>query len=486
MAAVYPSAPMTIRRQPADFLVIERPSAAFLAAMLAGREGAATHAVYELTKESLGTPEAVGMFAKQVGARGGTVDYAGLKDKHARTTQLVSVMMESGEPPTQVGGAGGRAWSARMIGWSERSVTAAEIDGNRFEIVVRDLSKQQSTEMGMRAGRLEIASGEECSGVAPKTRAGKPVPPEGEGTRAGKPVAREGEDTRAGKPVPRDTGGTPVPRNLLVLNYFGAQRFGSARHGAGFVAPRLMRGDFEGALKLAIGTPARKDTGKTREFSRMCATHWGAWKKLAAELPRCPEGRAVEALAAGGSFAKAFENLPNFTQQMCVEAYQSHLWNATARRLAEQMAAEFTDRWQREGGEEATRKTAFRPVAPLRADDEFGVMLFPTARMVDAAWMGVVMPVLGPKSELREPWGAAAAAVLAEEGIKLEDLKIPGMRRPYFGEADRPLFVEAEGFEMTDPERDELSAGGKRVKRTVRFSLGRGAYATVVLRAMGQ
>ena len=450
---------MTIRRQPSDFLVIERPSAALLAALVAGRTGAATHAVYELKKESLGTPEAVQQFGKAIGVGGGKVDYAGLKDKHARTKQLVSAPLERADVPREVNG---RGWSAVLKGWSERGITAAEIDGNRFEIVVRDLSKQQSTEMGMRAGRLAMEEVKEGSDEASETRAGKPVPLED------------------------NTGGTPVARNLVILNYFGAQRFGSARHGAGFLAPLLMRGEFEGALKLSIGTPARKDTGKTREFSRMCATHWGQWKKLAAELPRCPERRAIETLAAGGSFAKAFEQLPSFTQQMSVEAYQSHIWNSAARRIAERMAAEFTQRWQREGGDEAAKKTAFRPVAPLRADDEFGVMLFPTARMVDPTWRAVVMPVLGPKTELAAPWGSAAAEALKEEGIKQEDLRIPGMRRPFFGEADRPLFVTAEGFEMTDPEKDDLTPGGKKVKRTVRFSLGRGAYATVVLRALGQ
>ena len=61
---------MTIRRQPADFVVVERPSAAYLAAMRAGRATDAPHAVYELTKESLGTPEAIHQFAREVGARG--------------------------------------------------------------------------------------------------------------------------------------------------------------------------------------------------------------------------------------------------------------------------------------------------------------------------------------------------------------------------------------------------------------------------------
>ena len=79
----------------------------------------------------------------------------------------------------------------------------------------------------------------------------------------------------------------------------------------------------------------------------------------------------------------------------------------------------------------------------------------------------------------------AAAEALAEDGIRQEELRIPGLRRPFFGDADRALFIEAERFEMTAPEKDEFS-GGKRLKRTVRFDLGRGAYATVVLRALGQ
>jgi tRNA(Glu) U13 pseudouridine synthase TruD len=45
--------------------------------------------------------------------------------------------------------------------------------------------------------------------------------------------------------------------------------------------------------------------------------------------------------------------------------------------------------------------------------------------------------------------------------------------------------VTAQGFEMTGREPDEMS-GGKRFKRTARFSLPRGAYATVVLRGLGQ
>ncbi len=416
---------MTIRRQPEDFIVTERPKAAFVAALTDQRSAESRHAVYELTKQSLGTPEATGMFGRTVGMGGGRVDYAGLKDKHARTVQLVSIEPKDSRVPAQVGD---RGWSARLLGWSKTPMTADCIEGNRFEIVVRDLSRQDSSEMDRRAGVLQSGDG------------------------------------------------------LLVVNYFGAQRFGSARHGQGFMGPLLIKGDFEGALKLAIATPARKDSGKMRTFTRACAGRWGSWADLLAELPRCPERRSIETLAEGGSFAKAFEVLPHFTQQMAVEAYQSHLWNATARRLAERIVGEATERAV---GSMPHGPGRVRPPVALRADDEFGPMLFPPAASVDASWRAVDMPVLGPGTALAEPWGTTAASVLAEEGIHIDELRIPGLRRPYFGEAGRPLFARAEGFEMTPAERDDLG-GPQRHKRTVRFDLGRGSYATVVLRALGQ
>jgi tRNA(Glu) U13 pseudouridine synthase TruD len=68
----------------------------------------------------------------------------------------------------------------------------------------------------------------------------------------------------------------------------------------------------------------------------------------------------------------------------------------------------------------------------------------------------------------------------------MENLVIPGLRRPFFGESERSLFVRAEGFEQDRPVPDTFDRTGKRFARTLRFSLPRGAYATVVLRALGQ
>lgn len=407
---------MTIRRQPSDFTVHELPEPAFADALRPIPARDTPHAVYELTKTSLTTPEAIQRLGKALGVRHAAIDYAGLKDKHARTMQLVSVPVAAEDRAGVPREAGGHNWSAALRGWSATPVSAEWIARNRFVIVVRDISRAAADEMDRRAAALALPS----PGLVPE-------------------------------------------RTLLFVNYFGDQRFGSARHGQGFIAARLVRGDFEGALRLAIATPARKDTGARRHFTRAAATLWGDWRGMLDTLPRMPERKAIERLAEGAGFRDAFAALPYFVQSIAVEAYQSHLWNAAARRLARQIAGE----------------------GPLvRADDPFGEMLFPPAVAVGQAWRSLVVPLLSPRTALAEPWGPDAAHALAEEGLTLDQLRIPGLRRPSFDESPRPLFAAAERFTMSEAEPDDLTP--RRLKRTLGFELPRGAYATVLLRGLGQ
>lgn len=407
---------MTIRRQPSDFVVRELPDPALADALRPAPAREAPHAVYELTKTSLTTPEAIQRLGRALGVRHAAVDYAGLKDKHAQTAQLVSIPVPAEERAGVPREAGGPRWSAALRGWSPTPVSAGWIARNRFTIVVRDLSRAAADEMDRRAAAVALPT----PGLVPE-------------------------------------------RTLLFVNYFGDQRFGSARHGKGFIAAHLVRGDFEAALRLAIATPARKDAGARRRFTRAAAAKWGDWRGMLGDLPRMPERKAVERLAEGAGFRDAFAALPYFAQSIAVEAYQSHLWNATARRLARRLAGEG---------------------ALVRADDPFGEMLFPPAGAVREPWRSLIVPMLSPRTALAEPWGPDAARALAEEGLTPDRLGVPGLRRPSFDESPRPLFAAAERFTMTEAEPDDLTP--RRLKRTLRFELPRGAYATVLLRALGQ
>lgn len=407
---------MTIRRQPADFAVREILTDEFLRSIAPRRDPTgASFAVYEVRKTSLTTPDAARMLAGALRISDRGVGYAGLKDKHAVTWQHMTAALPAHARPPQ--SLSGRGWHAKLMGWTPVAVDASAIARNRFDIVVRDLTPQAAAEMDRRAALLR----------SPET-----------------------SDEAQG--------------SLWIINYFGDQRFGSARHGGGFVARRLIAGDFEGALRLAIATPARKDVGPRRRFTREAAAKWGQWTDLARSLPPCPERRAIERLAAGGSFADAFEALPLFLRTLLIEAYQSHLWNETARRLVQAAA----------------------PGDLLAADDPFGRLLFPPAAAIPETLRDLNVPMLAPTTSLRPPWDAAAAAALEAEGISLSDLQIPGAERLFFGEAPRPLVVRAERFTLGEAVPDELAKSSKRLRRLVTFDLPRGAYATVVLRALGQ
>lgn len=403
---------MTIRRRPEAFVVDERLGPAFFGELATERTDAATHAAFRLTKTSLTTPEAATRLAKALKIKAGLVTRAGLKDKHALTTQHVTAPLAP-DAPTPDAELTGPGWKAVFLGWSPRPVEAADIEANAFAIEVTALTREEIKEMDRRAWLLLAGS------------------------------------------------------SLAIANYYGDQRFGSARHGEGFAGARLVRGDYEGALKLLVGVPARKDTGSRRTLTRACASSWGEWKKIVRETPACAERASIEVLAAGGSIRDAFAALPHLVQSLCVEAYQSWLWNAIVRAMIEKGIA---------------------PGDTLRTDDDFGEMVFPASGAVPEPWRTLEIPLPSPETKPQGLWGKAATNVMKREGIWFDTLRLPGLRRPTFADSQRRMFALAADFTMSPPARDEEAPpkSPKAWKRLVTFSLPRGAFATTVLRALGQ
>ena len=430
---------MAIKKQPQDFIVEEVLDPSWLKRLSDTPASDAPFAVYHLAKRSLSTPEAVSLLARRLGVRAADINFGGLKDKHAQTTQYVTLKVGDGmpQPPADISD---EQWSARRIGFAAERVDASLIAANRFRVTVRTLTHRDLQQMGVAARRLT--------------------------------------SSRAAGSVPR------------IINYFGDQRFGSARAGSGtpgsatpgggggggggFIAPLLIRGEFEEALRIAIAVPHRDDTMRVKTLKRAAQQHWGRWHDIyRATDPRprkegqsrVPEARVVQHLINNPrDFRGAFAKLPYLFQHMAVEAYQSLLWNRIARRMVEQR---------------------IHPERYLRAADKFGDMLFPVAGAMPPPWIEMDLPVLGEDSELREPWKGAAEHVLSEEGITTANLKIPGLERPWFGESPRRLVVEARAFQMQPPEPDEMQTAAKRFKVTLSFELPRGSYATVLLRALG-
>jgi tRNA pseudouridine13 synthase len=76
----------------------------------------------------------------------------------------------------------------------------------------------------------------------------------------------------------RGAEGAAEVERVGVVNYFDSQRFGFLKHGQGFLARHLVRGDWEAALKAFLATPSeldRSDDAKVKAFWR---DHWGEWQ----------------------------------------------------------------------------------------------------------------------------------------------------------------------------------------------------------------
>jgi tRNA pseudouridine13 synthase len=374
---------MKLKSRPEDFIVTEISSFT--------PDPSGRLFVYELTKRSLATLEALSIIARHAGLPARDLSAAGLKDKHGLTRQLFS------SPRVIKAGPIDERLELRLVGKTRDKLTAGSIIGNAFEITLRNL----------KARDLEA-----------------------------------------------------LPRNLDEIarcgipNYYDNQRFGGIAHGQGFIAKALVLGNFEEALRLHLAVPHRKQNLTDKQNRRLARDHWGNWPLLHQKLRRSPERALVEYLVENPSdFAGCFERITASLRNLFVAAYQSYLFNETLRRCI-----------------------AASGVATHTARNRGGELLF-HREPID---LPHELPLPGPNTDLASC--PELAATLESEGITLEGLQLKGLSRTGFKAAMRDSLLRPRDLEVGPVQPDEMNAGASKLE--VKFSLGRGCFATIVTRRM--
>jgi tRNA pseudouridine13 synthase len=221
--------------------------------------------LYRLTKQSLGTPEAIDAIVSRWKLRRSDVSFAGLKDKHALTTQYLTIA----GPPRR--GLEQTNLSLHYVGQVERPIHASDILSNRFEVVIRDLKPD------------DVASA----------------------VQAIESIA---------------TAGCP--------NYFDNQRFGSLGESGDLLAKPWCLGDYERAVWLAVADPNVHDRPIDREAKRILRDHWGDWSTCVKRLRPGLQNEVATHLARNPTdFRRAITILPHELRSLWLAAFQSHLWN---------------------------------------------------------------------------------------------------------------------------------------------------------------
>ena len=106
-----------------------------------------------------------------------------------------------------------------------------------------------------------------------------------------------------------------------------------------------------------------------------------------------------------------------------------------------------------------------------------GVLVFPSGRIRNRK-----IPIPGYGIKIPRGLGGICSRILEEEGISLEDFRIPQFQEFDLRGDYRDLIVTPGDFRMEGPQQDDLNPG--RFKVTAGFSLPSGSYATMVIKAI--
>ena len=252
-------------------------------------------------------------------------------------------------------------------------------------------------------------------------------------------------------------------RETGVPNYFDDQRFGSVGPDRQFIAKQMVLGQFENALKLALMAPYEHDRAESKHEKATLLAHWGDWPKCKAELPRGHARSLVDYLVSHPThFKGAVVRLRPELRGLYLSAFQSDLWNRIlARWLTTHLPADALGSLELKLGPHPVPRTV---PPPLRPKWESLSLPLPSARL---------------KPEPNAEWLPIVEEVLAEEGLTLPKMKVPGMDEPFFSKGDRLGCLLPYGLTATGG-NDELNRGRRAI--TLRFDLPRGAYATMIVK----
>jgi len=381
---------MKLKRLPEDFQVEEHVE-------LTPRGG--PFGLYRLTKQGVGTPEAIDAILTHWNLSRSQVAYAGLKDRHALTTQFVTI---KGAPRR---GFEQENLKLEYVGQTGRPIQARDIVANRFAVVIRDLVPD------------ELAA------------------------------ATTVLDSIA-------TSGLP--------NYFDDQRFGSLGESGQFIAQPWCLGDYERAVWLALAEPNVHDRPDDRGEKQILRDCWGDWPQCKATLARSHRRSIITYLAdKPGDFRRAIALIRQDLRSIWLAAFQSHLWNQIAARLVRLVCRP----------EQLVTQTIGRREVPFfhSLDDGQRDELLKTLLPLPSARLHMDDSPLKPLYD----------QVLGAEGIELRQIRVKYPRDTFFSKGERPA-VFRPGELSHAAAADEIYK--RRQKLTLRFTLPRGSYATILVK----
>lgn len=260
---------MKLRRLPEDFQVHEL-------SQVIPHDG--PFAFYRLTKTSIGTPEAVSAIVDRWKIHRKRISYGGLKDRHAVTVQHLTIHNGPRKALRQ------NSFELEYLGQTRLPFTPADIVGNRFQLVLRDMTPAEVQQAEAATAQIQ----------------------------------------QSGLP-----------------NYFDDQRFGSLGVSGEWIARAWCLGNWERALWLALADPHVNDSSSEKQQKQLLRDLWGHWPECQQRLDRSHRRSIVTYLSdkvkvgRDPDFRGALARISVDLRGLYLSAWQSALWNRLLTRYQE-------------------------------------------------------------------------------------------------------------------------------------------------------
>lgn len=376
-----------------------------------------------LVKRNWDTFRAIGEIANQLKVNPRKIQIAGIKDAKAVTAQHITI---KGVEPEEVKSVKVRDIEVYPIGYFRSKLSSYFLLGNNFQIVIRAVTHSKSTIKKRLASILKEL---------------------------------------------KIIGGIP--------NFFGHQRFGTARPITHLVGKAIVQGDFKKAVMLFLAQPspfehpesrkARKKLNSTQDFGK-------ALKLFPKQLYY--ERLMLKHLVKNPKdYVGALRRLPPKLRQLFPQAYQAYLFNKFLSKrmdrgllLNEVEVGDYVVNIERSG----LPMIKMYKVVSSQKLSEF-------KKAVENGRMLLAIPIIGYKQSISQGvQGEIEKEVLEEEGIMPEQFKISLM--PEIGAKGelRIALTKLRDYCLDEISKDPVNPSKHLVK--LHFSLLRSSYATVLLR----
>ena len=356
--------------------------------------------LYRLTKRGENTPEVVKKIAKVLHIPALQIAYAGRKDRHALTRQYITIQGKNKPKINE------KSFSLEPVGFLNEPMGPRFIQKNCFIITVRSLISQEL------AGALEAIGEAKQFGFA---------------------------------------------------NYFDDQRLGSFDQRSGFLAEKILKGHFNGALKIYLTRVNLQDKREDKERKNFFFKNWGDWQACLKKARLKFERLAFECLVRSPKdFVFLLQQIPPEELFLYYSAYQAYLWNEVLRRLI---------------------RAKIKPPHTFYKGKCADYIFY---RRLDekelAYWQELLISLSASNLKIKD---AAVKkiyeAVLKENDLRLAQFNLRKIRQAFFKPLERRAMVVPLdlSFEVLP---DEIYKDRKKL--TLRFALPRGCFGTMLVKKL--